>query len=36
LSSIWSILMAVCEDIALYYGGSVIAGGLIGGKHGLS
>lgn len=34
LSSIWSILMAVCEDIALYYGGSVIAGGLIGGIGG--
>lgn len=35
LSSIWGILMAVCEDIALYYGGSVIAGGLIGGVGGV-
>ena len=34
LSSIWGILMAVCEDVALYYGGSVIAGGLIGGFGG--
>ncbi|WP_332844092.1 DUF6861 domain-containing protein [Duganella violaceipulchra] len=34
LSSIWGVLMSVCEDIALYYGGSVIAGGLIGGVGG--
>ncbi len=34
LSSIWHILIAACEDIALYYGGSVAAGGLIGGVGG--
>ncbi|MES2740134.1 MAG: polymorphic toxin type 15 domain-containing protein [Pseudomonadota bacterium] len=34
LSSIWHILIATCEDIALYYGGSVVAGGLIGGVGG--
>lgn len=34
LSSIWHILISVCEDIALYYGGSVIAGGVFGGVCG--
>ncbi|MFZ3287925.1 MAG: DUF6861 domain-containing protein [Telluria sp.] len=34
LSTIWHILISVCEDIALYYGGSVVAGGLIGGFGG--
>ncbi|MES2743491.1 MAG: polymorphic toxin type 15 domain-containing protein [Pseudomonadota bacterium] len=30
LSSIWHILISACQDIALYYGGSVAAGGVIG------
>ncbi len=34
LSSIWHILIAACEDIALYYGGAVLAGGFIGGVTG--
>ena len=34
LSSIWSILMDVCKDLALCYGGSVIAGAMIGGVGG--
>jgi hypothetical protein len=34
LSAIWPILISVCEDIALYYGGSVITGGLLGGVGG--
>ncbi len=35
LSSIWHILITACEDIALYYGGSVAAGGFIGGVGGV-
>ena len=34
LSAIWPILIAACQDIALYYGGSVIVGGAIGGIGG--
>jgi hypothetical protein len=34
LSSIWGILIALCEDMALYYGGAVIAGGVLGGIGG--
>jgi hypothetical protein len=34
LSAIWAILIAACQDIALYYGGSVIAGGVVGGIGG--
>jgi len=34
LSAIWPILIAACQDIALYYGGSVIVGGTIGGIGG--
>ena len=34
LSSIWSILMDACKDLALCYGGSVIAGAMIGGFGG--
>lgn len=34
LSSIWHILVKACEDIAIVYGSSVTAGGLIGGIGG--
>lgn len=34
LSTIWHILVEACKDIALYYGGSVAAGGIIGGIGG--
>lgn len=34
LSSIWPVLLAACKDIAIYYGGSVITGGVIGGVGG--
>ena len=34
LSTIWHILVSACEDIALIYGGSVLAGGLVGGVGG--
>jgi len=34
LSSIWPILVAACQDIALYYGGSVVVGGAMGGIGG--
>ncbi len=34
LSTIWYILVSACQDIALYYGGSVLAGGFIGGAGG--
>jgi hypothetical protein len=34
LSSIWGILVSTCQDIALYYGGSVLIGGAIGGFGG--
>lgn len=34
LSAIWSILIDACKDIALYYGGSVVVGGVIGGIGG--
>ena len=34
LSVIWPVLIAACQDIALYYGGSVIVGGAIGGIGG--
>ncbi|WP_426344642.1 DUF6861 domain-containing protein [Pseudoduganella sp. R-32] len=30
LSSIWHILIEVCKDMALYYGGSVVAGATVG------
>ncbi len=35
LSTIWHILISACQDIALYYGGSVLAGGFIGGAGGV-
>jgi hypothetical protein len=34
LSAIWGILISACQDIALYYGGSVLIGGAIGGFGG--
>lgn len=34
LSTIWPILISACQDIALYYGGSVVTGGVIGGIGG--
>lgn len=34
LQAIWPILVELCKDIALYYGGSVVAGGFIGGVGG--
>jgi hypothetical protein len=34
LSSILDILMAICKDIALYWGSSVLAGGVMGGVAG--
>ena len=34
ISAIWPILAAACKDIALYYGGSVVTGTLIGGVGG--
>jgi hypothetical protein len=34
LDAIWHILIASCEDIALYYGGSVVAGATIGAAGG--
>lgn len=34
LSTIWSILISACKDIALIYGGSVVAGSFIGGVSG--
>ena len=34
LSTIWHILVSACQDVALYYGGLVAAGGLIGGIGG--
>ena len=34
LSTIWDILVSACQDIALYYGGSVAAGGFAGGVGG--
>ena len=34
LSAIWGILIEVCKDIALYYGGSVVAGAAVGGIGG--
>jgi hypothetical protein len=34
LSAIWGILVSACQDIALYYGGSVLIGGAIGGFGG--
>lgn len=30
LSTIWNILVGVCKDIALYYGGSVVIGAAVG------
>jgi len=30
LSAIWHILVSACQDIALYYGGSAVAGGVVG------
>ncbi|WP_431477785.1 DUF6861 domain-containing protein [Massilia eburnea] len=34
MSSIWGILVEVCKDIALYYGGSVVAGAAVGATGG--
>lgn len=34
LSTIWHILVSACQDVALYYGGSVAAGGIVGGVGG--
>lgn len=34
LDAIWPILIASCEDIALYYGGSVMAGAAVGAAGG--
>lgn len=34
LSAIWPILIETCQDIALYYGGSVVAGAAIGAAGG--
>ena len=34
LSTIWHILVSACQDIALYYGGSVAAGAFVGGVGG--
>lgn len=34
MSSIWDILVEVCKDIALYYGGSVVAGATVGAAGG--
>ncbi|GAB2864147.1 polymorphic toxin type 15 domain-containing protein [Pseudoduganella ginsengisoli] len=34
LAGIWDILLATCEDIALYYGGSVVAGAAVGAAGG--
>jgi hypothetical protein len=34
LSSIWHILISACQDVALYYGGSVIVGAVVGGVGG--
>lgn len=34
MSSIWDILVEVCKDIALYYGGSVVAGASLGAAGG--
>ena len=34
ISTVWDILIGVCRDIALYYGGSVLTGSVIGGVGG--
>jgi hypothetical protein len=34
LSSVWPTLISACQDIALLYGGSVVAGAVIGGAGG--
>ncbi|WP_338768686.1 DUF6861 domain-containing protein [Massilia sp. METH4] len=34
LSAVWDILIAACKEIALYYGGSVVAGAVVGGAIG--
>ncbi|WBS01542.1 hypothetical protein OU994_25210 [Pseudoduganella sp. SL102] len=34
LSDVWEILIAACKEIALYYGGSVVAGAVVGGAVG--
>ena len=34
LSAVWDILISLCKDIALYYGGSVLTGAAIGGAIG--
>jgi hypothetical protein len=34
LSSIWHILISACQDVAVYYGGSVIGGAVVGGVGG--
>lgn len=34
LDTVWDILIATCEDIALYYGGSVVAGATVGAAGG--
>jgi hypothetical protein len=35
LSTIWHILLEACKEIALYYGGSVVAGAALGGTGGV-
>lgn len=34
LSAVWDILIAACKEIALYYGGSVVTGAVVGGAIG--
>lgn len=34
LSTIWHVLLSACEDMALYYGATVVAGGFVGGVGG--
>jgi hypothetical protein len=34
LSAVWDILIAACKEIALYYGGAVVTGAVVGGAIG--
>lgn len=34
LSAVWDILIAACKEIALYYGGAVVTGAVVGGALG--
>lgn len=34
ISAVWDILIATCKEIALYYGGAVVAGAAVGGAIG--